>query len=55
MKQLIKDLYYESQRDLNNIKKSKMALSDRLLLEKALVRLEDMKKIMDYCNITPQN
>lgn len=40
MKQIIKNLYWDAQRELNKMQKSKMSLSDRVAYEKALEKLE---------------
>lgn len=48
MKQVIISLYWDAVSDLDKIKRSTLRLSDRLALEKAIVRLEAIKKLLDY-------
>lgn len=55
MKNLIHELYREAYYELEKIKRSELKLSERIALEKALVKLEDMKKVMSYCDIKPIN
>jgi len=55
MKQVIFDTYWELLRDLDKIHKSKLMISERIALEKALVKLESIKKILNYCNVTPNS
>jgi len=52
MRQVIYDLYWESVRELEQIKKSKLLLSERVALEKALIKLDAIKKILNQCTIS---
>lgn len=53
MKQIINELYWDALRDLEKIHKSKLLLSERVALEKAIVKLESIKKILNVCSLTP--
>lgn len=52
MKQLLNNLYWESVTELDKIRKQKLLLSERIALEKAKVKLEMIKKLLDNVNIT---
>lgn len=54
MKSIIHHFYYESMRDLEKIQKSKLRIAERVALEKAIVRLEDLKRLLDSCSIQVQ-
>lgn len=51
MRQVISDLYYEALRELENIKKTKLLISERIALEKAVTKLEAMKKVLNNCSV----
>lgn len=50
MKKVLEALYYQSRRELTEMQKSKMSLTDRVHYEKALTNLEAMKLIIDQSN-----
>lgn len=52
MKQLLNDLYWESIQEMEKIKKSKLSLSERIALERAVTKLETMKKILNISQVT---
>lgn len=54
MKYLINDLYFESIRELEKLPKSRFLISERVALEKALAKLDAIKKILNYCTVTPK-
>lgn len=54
MKQLIFDIYWETINELEKIHKSKLLLSERIALERAIVKLESIKKILGCCDISPK-
>lgn len=47
MKQVINDLYRETLWELEKIKKGKLLLSERVALEKAVVKLDAIKKLLN--------
>ena len=53
MRQLINDMYWDAIRDLEKIHKSRLLLSERVALEKAIVKLESIKRILNYCDVKP--
>jgi hypothetical protein len=53
MKQVIHDIYWEVTVELEKIQKRKLLLSERVALEKALAKLDSIKKIINRCNINP--
>ena len=54
MRGLVNELYWEVLNDLDKIHKSKLLLSERVALEKAIVKLEAIKKIIGFLNMDPQ-
>lgn len=52
MKQVINELYWEAIRDLEKIQRSKLLLSERIALEKALVKLDALKKLINIFTLT---
>lgn len=52
MKYVIVDLYNEAVRALDDIKRSKLHLSERVALEKALAKLDAMKKIIAHSTLS---
>lgn len=51
MKQIIKDLYWETRKELQKIQKSKMSLSDRIAYERALERLDFINRLINQSEI----
>lgn len=51
MQQLVFEFYREALYNLDRIQRSKLSLSDRIALEKALVQLDAMKKILNISTI----
>jgi len=47
MKEIMKQLYWEALNDLDKIKKSRLMLSERIGLEKAIVKMELIKRLLD--------
>jgi len=52
MKHVINNLYYEALRDLQQMKLSEMKLSERIKYERALIRLDALKKILDQYELS---
>ena len=52
MKQLINNLFWDAERDFKSMRKSDMKLSERIKYEKAMLRLELMKQLMDKNDFT---
>jgi hypothetical protein len=50
MKQVMNDLYWEALREIEKIHKGKLLLSERVALEKAMTKLDAMRKILNYYN-----
>lgn len=51
MKYLLIEVYNDVTRELENIKKTRLLLSERVALEKALAKLDALRKIINHCNI----
>lgn len=51
MKQVIDNLYYSAINDLNAMRKSNMTLCERLKYERALIKLDAMKQILNKYNL----
>jgi len=52
MKYVINDLYREAISELDKIKRSKLHLAERVALEKALAKLDAIRKILNSSTIT---
>lgn len=50
MKQVIRELYWAAISDLDQIKKTKLNISERIALEKALARLDAIRRMLDVTN-----
>lgn len=52
MKQLIIDLYWEVNGELEKIKKSNLSITERIAYETAITKLEVIKKILNITDVS---
>jgi len=53
MKDLLQQLLRDSLNDMNSMKKERMLLSDRIKLEKAMVRIQTVRDMIYKLSINP--
>lgn len=53
MKQLLIDHYNKAISELEQIRKTRLTIKERVALEKAVTNLEALRRTLSYVNITP--